>query len=115
MQKQTLPKVRTSYCRSSDRYDVLCRVHSAIASSSASETQSNAAALVQATHKIQVLDSECAQYKAQNTLLQRELDMRNAEVNKLKGSLSHSGDRLTTTDAETRRIKAQSQVALVYQ
>ena len=83
---------------------------SAIASSSATESQSNATALVQATHKIQILDSECAQLKAQNTLLTRELDVRNAEVNKLKGSLSYSGDRLTTTDAETRRIKAQAQV-----
>ena len=87
-----------------------CFLVAAIASSSATDSQSNSTALVQANHKIQVLDSETAQLKAQNTLLQRELDVRNAEVNKLKGSLSYSGDRLTTTDAEIRRIKAQAQV-----
>lgn len=74
------------------------------------DAHSNSTALVQATHKLQVMESELAQLKAQHLLLQREVDLKNAEVNKLKGSLSHSGERMSSTDAETRRVKAHAQV-----
>lgn len=55
-------------------------------------------------------DIEVAQYKAENVLLRREKDTLTQELRKAKGTAEFSGDRLTSTESETRRIKSQAQV-----
>ena len=50
-----------------------------------------------------------AQYKAENVLLRREKDTLTQELRKAKGTAEFSGDRLTSTESETRRIKSQAQ------
>jgi hypothetical protein len=55
-------------------------------------------------------DTDSAQHKAENILLRRERDALQLEVRKLRGTAEFSGDRLTSTETEARRLKAQAQV-----
>jgi hypothetical protein len=44
-------------------------------------------------------------------LLRRERDALQLEVRKLRGTAEFSGERLTSTETEARRLKAQAQVS----
>ena len=60
-------------------------------------------------------DTECAQLKAENIILRREKEAHLLEIRKLRGTADFSGERLSTTETEARRLKAQAQVsALVW-
>lgn len=61
-------------------------------------------------HTTYCTDTECAQVKAENIILRREKEASALEMRKLKGTASFSGERLSTTESEARRIKAQAQV-----
>jgi chromosome segregation ATPase len=85
-----------------------------IASAAVTDSQVNSAAFAQAMHRMQVMDVEMAQIKAENTILKRDIESQASEIRKTKASLNFTGDKQTSTEAETRRIKAQSQVTSFY-
>jgi hypothetical protein len=45
--------------------------------------------------------------------LRREKEALQLEVRKLRGTADFSGDRLATTETESRRLKAQAQVRML--
>ena len=59
-------------------------------------------------------DSECAQYKAENVILRRERDTLTQELRRAKGTAEFSGDRLSSTESEARRLKSQAQVSFCW-
>jgi hypothetical protein len=67
-------------------------------------------ALVQATHRMQQLDTELAEQKARYMLLRKENDAQTIELRKLQAVASSSGDRASSTESDARRMKAQAQV-----
>ena len=87
-----------------------CEAAKATSTSAVQEAQTNSGAMQAAQHKIQQLDSECAQLKAEITMLRRDKETLTLEVRKLQGTASFSGDRLSSTESEVRRVKAQAQV-----
>jgi len=79
------------------------------ASSIVAEGKSSHTALVQATNRIQALDSDCAKLKAENLLHRREVDAQQAEMRKLQAATGMSTDQLNMHESEARRAKAMAQ------
>ena len=75
-----------------------------------SEKHTNFSAIMQATQKMQLLDTECSKLRAENLLLRQECDTKAAELRKLQGTVSNTGDKLGSSEHEKRRLQAQSQV-----
>lgn len=84
----------------------------ATTSSAVTESQTNHAALVQATQRIQQIDSEAARYRAEAVLLRRENETLQAELRKLMSTSHTSGDKIGIAESEARRIKAQAQAEI---
>lgn len=83
------------------------------AASIVAEGKSSHTALVQATNRIQSLDSDCAKLKAENLLHRREIDAQQAEMRKLQAATGVSTDQLNMHESETRRAKAMAQSEVV--
>ena len=79
------------------------------AASIVAEGKSSHTALVQATNRIQSLDSECAKLKADNLLHRREIDSQQAELRKLQAAAGMSTEQLQAQDHDLRRAKATAQ------
>lgn len=80
------------------------------AASTIAEAQTNQAAFTQALQRIQQLDSDSAQLRAENMMLRREVENRSADLRKLETTTHISNDRTASVESESRRVKAQSQV-----
>ncbi len=82
------------------------------ATSAVSEGQVNHVALTQAIQRIQMLDSENGTLRAEVIILRKDNENQSAELRKLQGNNSNSGERVTQAEADVRRAKAQSQVEI---
>ncbi len=79
------------------------------ASAIVSEGKSSHTALVQATNRIQALDSECARLKAENLLQRKEADSQLHELRKLQQASGMSIEKINLAEGDARRVKAAMQ------
>ena len=79
------------------------------AMSAGSESQVTQQALVQATQRMTVLDSELAKARAELMSARHETESLQADLRKLEGTKVHTSDRASLAEAELRRFKAKAQ------
>jgi len=79
------------------------------ASSAVAEGQTSHSALIQATQRMQHLDNECSQLRAEISLVRRENESQLAELRKLQVVGTNAGDRASNAEADVRRAKNQAQ------
>ena len=90
-----------------------CEAAKAQAAGAMSEGQTSHSALIQATHRIQHLDSECAQMKA-DLLLSRSMgETQDGDTRKLQTICSINEEKLALTTSDLKRLKATTQVNTV--
>ena len=77
-----------------------------------SDGQVSHGALLQATLRIQQLDSECVQLKSELLLLRSQGEGQEGELRRLQNSVSAAEEKLTLTTADLKRAKATAQVFL---
>lgn len=82
------------------------------ASNVVAEGQSSHTALVQATTRLQDMDTDMARLRGELLLQKKEADAAQAELNKLRGLEGSNAERINLAEAESRkaRIAAQSEV-----
>jgi chromosome segregation ATPase len=89
-----------------------CEVAKAQAASAVSECQVSQGALLQATLRIQQLESECMQVKSELLLLRSQGEGQEGELRRLQNSVSAAEEKLTLTAADLKRLKATAQVLM---
>ena len=89
-----------------------CEAAKAQAAGALSEGQVSHGALLQATLRIQQLESEAVQHKSELLLLRSQGEGQEAELRRLQNSVSSTEEKLTLTTADLKRVKATAQVLL---
>lgn len=74
------------------------------------DDQEHNGAYQQALQRITTLDSEVAKYKAECYVLRKDREEQALEMRKLQSNASFTGDRLSITESEARRLKSQLHV-----
>lgn len=89
-----------------------CEVAKAQAVGAMSDGQVSHGALLQATLRIQLLESESVQLKSELLLLRSQGEGQEGELRRLHNSMSSTEEKLTQTTADLKRAKATAQVLL---
>lgn len=89
-----------------------CEVAKAQAVGAMSDGQVSHGALLQATLRIQQLESESVQLKSELLLLRSQGEGQEGELRRLQNSVSSTEEKLTQTTADLKRAKATAQVLL---
>lgn len=77
------------------------------------DDQEHNGAYQQAMQRILTLDSEVAKYKAECFVLRKDREEQALELRKLQSNASFTGDRLSITESEARRLKSQLHVRAI--
>ena len=88
-----------------------CEAAKAQAAGAMSEGQTSHSALIQATQRIQHLDTECAQVKAELLLTRSQGEAQDGDTRKLQSMCSINEEKLAQATSDLKRLKATTQVS----